>query len=219
MTECKKRAATAHMKWGALLVAAALAAGCAALPRAPEEPNHVYVLDALVPAPRAPAASSPLVLVVSLPQAQAAYDSDKMIYMTREHELAAFASNRWAEAPARMLRPLLVRALQQTGGFGSVIGGSASARGDIRLETELIKLVQTFMTKPSQAEIALRATLVEARTRRVIASKLFEGAEPAPEDTPYGGVVATNRLVGKILGDVSRFCADSAKQFERAEKP
>ena len=90
------------------------------------------------------------------------------------------------------------------------VHGSAAA-GDLRLDTEIIRLQHEFLTRPSQVRFTLRAHLVDNRTRRVLASREFEAVAPAASENPYGGVVAANRAVQTVLEDLAAFCAESAR--------
>jgi len=194
-----------------VLVAAAFLAACAGLPGGgrPAAADHVYVLDA-VPHNVARREPTGVVLIVRPAQAPPGYDTERMIYMTREHELGAFAHSRWAEAPARMLGPILFQGLQQTGAFASVIAGPTTASGNVQLETELVRLQHEFLERPSRVRIVLRAALVDTATSKLIASRRFEDTEPADQDTPYGGVLAANRLVARVLARIAQFSAEQA---------
>jgi cholesterol transport system auxiliary component len=61
---------------------------------------------------------------------------------------------------------------------------------------------------PSRVRFTLRATLVDERTRRVIAVREFENSIAATTEDPYGGVVAANRAVQGALADLSLFLSE-----------
>ena len=54
-------------------------------------------------------------------------------------------------------------------------------------------------------ELALRASLVDIRRGRLLASQVIQVIETAPEATPYGGVLAANRATGLLMGELQRF--------------
>ena len=56
---------------------------------------------------------------------------------------------------------------------------------------------------------ALRARLLDGVERRVLASAAFEAVEPAPSDDPYGGVIAANRAVARVLDELAKWCAEN----------
>src|SRR5512136_1006658 len=96
--------------------ALALLAACVAVQ--PPEADHAstYVLEAK-PAAGAPRPKRDLVLEVSVPRARPGFDTPLMAYTQQASALEYFAKNRWADTPARMLAPLLVQALDHSGGF------------------------------------------------------------------------------------------------------
>lgn len=196
----------------AVLTACILAAGCTGLQPPQVEEMNVYMLDAAIPAARQEARNS-LVLVVDVPRAQPGYDTPQMVYVSRRHEIGFFASNRWVDTPARMLAPLLVQALEKGAGLGAAVQAPTAVAGDLRLETELIRLEQEFITRPSRVRLVLRAQLVAARDRRVLATRQFEETEPAATDDPYGGVLAANRAAQRVLLQVVEFCGSETGKY------
>lgn len=181
-------------------------AGCTGLRPAETEPVRAYLLEAQFEQ-AGEARPIPLTLEVSPTRAAPGYDTARMAYMRQPYALEYFAKNRWADAPAKMLGPLLVRALEQRTGFRAVAPAAGMVKGDLRLDTEIILLQQEFTTSPSRLHLRLRAQLVEASSRRVVAARVFEAFEDAPSDDPYGGVVAANRVLPRLLEQIAEFSA------------
>ena len=201
------RACLAPQLAAALLLLAL--SGCTGLRPAATEDISTYVLDAQAEA-RPAAKATPLTLIVSPPRAAAGFDSARMAYLRKPHELEYFAANQWADSPARMLAPLLVRTLESGAGFRAVAPASSAAKGDLRLDTELVRLQQEFTARPSQVRLTVRAQVVEVASRRVVATREFEALEDTPADTPYGGVIAANRALARVLGQIADFCSAAA---------
>jgi cholesterol transport system auxiliary component len=109
-----------------------------------------------------------------------------------------------------MLAPLLAQALEQSGGFRAVVQSPSLATAQLRLDTELVRLQQDFSARPSRVQLTLRAQLIDTDTRRVLAAAEFDESEAAPTDDPYGGVIAANRALARLLERVAAFCADAA---------
>jgi cholesterol transport system auxiliary component len=192
----------------------ALISGCAALrpEPAPGSPT-LYSLDAALKAkpsttPAAPLASAPT-LLISTPRAAAGFDSPRIIFVREAHKLEYFAHNEWVDTPARMLAPLVVAAVENSGAFKAVVHAPSSASGDLRLDTEILQLQQEFEGGTSQVRFALRANMVEDASRRVVASRVFESLVSAPSANPYGGVVAANQAVQSVLANVATFCVET----------
>jgi hypothetical protein len=73
-----------------------------------------------------------------------------------------------------------------------------AAAGDLRLDTEILRLQQDFTSQPSRVRFTLRAYVVDNTTRRVLASRVFDESVAAATDDPYGGILAANRAVQRI---------------------
>ena len=51
---------------------------------------------------------------------------------------------------------------------------------------------------------------MDVHSKRVLAVKLFDEAENAASDDPYGGVIAANRALQRVLAQVADFCIDAS---------
>lgn len=173
---------------------------------APPPSRHTLDTGAAWPSPSVARADAP-VLVVATPRAAPGHESRRMVYLRQAQELEAFAFHEWVEPPATMLAPLLLRALQGSGAFGAVLLAPSAVAGTWRLETELIRLQQDFSTQPSQVRLSLRAVLLDAGQRRVIAWREFDTRVAAASDDPLAGVVAAGQATQRLLAAVAEFCA------------
>lgn len=176
--------------------------GCFSVKR---DTTATYVLNTPAPnvihAPRAP-----ITLLVSLPKASAGYNSQRIAYMMKPYQLNYFTKSFWAESPSRMLQPLIVESLQQTGHYRAVVSVPFSGVYDLRLDTELVQLQQEFFKNPSCVRLVLRAQLLDANTQKIIANREFVAEEISPQENPYGGVIAANRATEKLLQELVKFC-------------
>ena len=193
----------------ASLAALAVAlAGCALLASPGAAPPSLFAHDPPRESAR-PRDASAQTIDIAPPGARAGFDGPRMAYVTRPYELKFFARHQWVESPARMLAPLLMEALLRDGRLDAVQSG-ASLAAALRLETEIVALQQEFAAHPSQVRFTLRAQLLDLAERRVLASSAFEAVEAAPSDDPYGGVVAANRAVARVLDAVAQWCGENA---------
>lgn len=150
-------------------------------------------------------------LLVNTPNAQPGFDSTRMVYIKRPHEIDFFAQNKWVDSPARMLAPLLLKALESSAKYRAVVTSRSSVMADLRLDTEIIRLQHEFINKPSQIRLTLRAQLIDLQGKRVLATREFDVTEAAASDDPYGGVIAANRAVKTMLLQIAEFCAQHAR--------
>ncbi|MGC1854503.1 MAG: ABC-type transport auxiliary lipoprotein family protein [Candidatus Aquirickettsiella sp.] len=145
-------------------------------------------------------------ILVNQPRANAIYNSPRMIYIPACYQIQYFAQNRWADMPTQMLQSLLINSLQQSGCFQAIINTPSTTYYDWVLNTQLLSFQQEFITIPSRFRIAIRAQLIDARSRHVIATQDFVVVQTAPHDDPYGGALAANLAAQKILNEINCFC-------------
>ncbi|MBB1075638.1 membrane integrity-associated transporter subunit PqiC [Rhodoferax sp. 4810] len=203
------------MRRAALGVALLALTACSALRPATSHPPIVFLLDAQpgqvsAPAPIGAALSLPTLLVNPV-QAAAGFDSQRLIYLREDHQLAYFAHSEWANPPARMLGPLLVAAIDGTGAFGSVVLTPASVSGDFRLSTQIIRLQHNFQTHPSRVQFTLRAYLINETTRKVLGWREFSAEAVAATENAQGGVTAANLAVQDVLAQLAQFLATTPR--------
>ena len=192
-----------------VLISVLLLAGCTAC-AAPKTANQsTFVLEAQR-ATKPAQVKRNLVLAISEPRTRPGYDTPQMAYVQQPHELNYFVTSRWADAPVRMLEPLLVQAMEQAGSFRAIVQRPGAVPADVRLDTELIRLQHDFVTRPSRIRLTLRAQLIDVRGQRVLAVKLFDESETATSDNAYGGVLAANRALERLLDQLVDFCVNES---------
>lgn len=206
-----------HHIW-VLLAGIALLAGCGGVltPRAQDPDLHVL---AARPAPKPPLVKPEVVLEVSVPRAYSGYDTPRMAYVQKPFVLDYYADNRWADAPAHMVGSLLTQALERSGNFRAVVQAPTAIPADIRVNTELVRLQQSFATKPSRAELAFRVQLIDVRARRVLATRSFEETENATSEDAAGGVAAANVALERVLEQIVEFCVVETANRSAATSP
>ena len=190
-----------------------LLAACATLQPPSDEVQGIYVLEAS-PAPGPASTRVDIVLGVSAVRSRPGFDTPRMAFQRRPHEIEYFARNFWVDTPGRMLAPLVARSLEQSGSFRGVVQLPHAAAIDRRVDIELVRLLQDFSTKPSRVRLTLRAQLIDTATRRIVATRELDDAEDAPTDDPYGGVIAANRVLRRILGRLTELCAQQFSGLE-----
>ena len=201
-----------------------LAGGCGALrPTAAAQPAY-YSLDGArfdATAAKPPATTTPAgpTLIVNPPHAASGFDSQRIIYVRAAHQLEYFARSEWVDTPARMLAPLIVSALETSGAFHAVVLTPSAAAGDLRLDTEIVRLQHDFSSQPSQIRFTLRAYIVDSSTREVLAWREFDEHVAATSEDPYGGVVAANRAVRNVLKQLADLAAETARRWQLTGQP
>jgi cholesterol transport system auxiliary component len=192
-----------------ILTSVLLLSGCTSFSAPRVASETVYVLEAQRAAKPAQVRRN-LVLAISEPTARPGFDTPQMAYVLHPHELSYFVTSRWADQPAHMLEPLLVQAMEQSGSFRAVVQVPGAVPADIRLDTELIRLLHDFVTRPSRVQLTLRAQLIDLRGQRILAVKEFDESENAASENAYGGVTAANRALLRVLDQLVAFCVQES---------
>lgn len=188
-----------------IIMVAFLLHGCEVLPNRSEETMHMFVLNAEIPTETRSAGISKGTMLVNLPRAQSGFNTQRMAYVQRDHELNYFALNQWAETPAHMFLPLLVKALEQTNQWEAVVQMPSPVRGDYQLLPENLLLQQEFTQEPSRVRIHLRLQLIRVKDFHVLATREFTMLENTKTDDPYGGVQAAHVATGRLLKEISEW--------------
>jgi cholesterol transport system auxiliary component len=153
-------------------------------------------------------------LIVNSPKATAGFDTRRMMYTRSQHQLEYFARSEWVDTPSHMLQPLIVSAVEKTHSFGAVIPKLPATRTNLRLESEILSLLQDFSTEPSTIRFTFRATIINNATGQVIALREFHEAVTSQSDDPIGGAKAANVAVNNTLEKLGLFCAEIAANWK-----
>lgn len=195
----------------AAIALASLGAGCSLWPATtPAEAPTLHLLDArpvVVTPPR-----RDLVLAVSPLRAAPGADSAAMLYLRQPNVLEPYATHRWADTPARLMAPLLLRALDDAGGFRAVVTTASAVPAALRLDTEIVRLRQSFLTRPSRVELTLRAQLLDVPLRRVLATRYIDLTQETASDDAPGGASAANVALAQALAQLAQFCAEASDE-------
>lgn len=144
-------------------------------------------------------------ILVVLPEAAAGYQSSSMLYVKKPYALKPFAKHSWVDSPASMLHPLLIESLQRSSHFQAITSIAYAEPIEYRLDTQLLKFQQNFIKKPSTMEFSAKVVLSEMDKNHILLSRIINLEMPCPEDTPYGGVIAANRIAESFTGIVTEF--------------
>jgi cholesterol transport system auxiliary component len=121
--------------------------------------------------------------------------------MTQE----VYANSVWADTPARMLAPLLVSRLQQSGQFRAVLLAPSAAKAALRLDTTILRLQQDFLQVPSVVRFTVQVTLMNTTTREVLAWRTVDTMQSASSEDAAGGAAAAQAAVQQGLSQVAAF--------------
>ncbi len=89
--------------------------------------------------------------------------------------------------------------------FKAVVNAPFTGESQFRLDTRLIKLQHEFFCCPSKVRMIMHAVLVDNNCHQAIAERVFEVVVIAPQNNPYGGVLAANKATRILLSQVADF--------------
>jgi cholesterol transport system auxiliary component len=193
----------------ALLLAAGLSA-CALLTAPPPEPRRGMLTESPSELPRSgPAAPASATLLIVAPRTQRAYDTTKMAYTLRDHEIAYYRDHEWGATPAEMLQPLLVSTLERTQRFAAVLAVPYGGRSAYVLHVQIDELVQDFTLPTVAVRLAMHLQLTHNGGRRVVSREIVV-TEPMSQRSAEAGIAAANRATVQALREVAQFVVDNA---------
>jgi cholesterol transport system auxiliary component len=144
-------------------------------------------------------------LFIAEPSVQPGYETDQMIYLINPYQPKAYAKNKWIAPPNEMLTSLIAQSLRNTHFFRAVVTAPFAGEAQYRLETRLLKLQQEFFCSPSQIRMVLHAVVIDNNCHQAIGERIFEAVVLAPQNNPYGGVIAANKATRLLLGQIANF--------------
>jgi cholesterol transport system auxiliary component len=144
-------------------------------------------------------------ILVTLPESVAGYQTANMLYVKKPFSLQSFATHTWVDSPASMLHPLLIESLQQSSYFQAIASVAYAEPIEYRLDTQLLKLQQNFVKKPSVIEFSAKVVLSQVDKNQILVSRIFNLEMPCPQDSPYGGVIAANKVAEAFTAEVTEF--------------
>ncbi len=146
-----------------------------------------------------------ITILVSHSQAISGYQTEQMLYSDKPYQISSFVKNSWISPPAGMLTPLIAQSLEQSNFFFAVASGPDADKTDYRLDTQIIELQQNFLTKPSQIEFIVQASLSHIEDNRLVSSHTFVIRTPCASNNPYGGVVAANQTIQTFTKELTKY--------------
>jgi cholesterol transport system auxiliary component len=138
-------------------------------------PLTSYDLNASTPA-RVRAGAIRGVLAIAEPNAEASYDSDRIVVRTAPDQLAYLSDAQWAERLPRIVQSRLIESFDNAKLLKQV--GRPGILSDYSLQTDLRHFEIDVTTNQARVEIAAR--IVSDKTGRPVAAQTFSATAPAP---------------------------------------
>lgn len=183
----------------AILLACLALAACA-IGRAPTPITLIAPQPVVADDPGWPATE--IVLQVQRPLADRTRDSDRVLVRGDGSRMQVYPASAWIDNAPDLLQTLLIQALVDSGRLAGVTR-SAGLREQYQLRSELRRFEAVEADgRQMRVEIEIHASLVEARSARIVASRSFH-QENAVDGTALDPlVIAFEGALGGLLSDM-----------------
>lgn len=140
-------------------------------------------------------------LMVALPTALRAIDSERVVVQPTPGEINYLAGARWSDRVPRLVQARIIEAFENSKRVRAVSREGEKLQATYKLDTEVREFGLQIMPSP-QAYVEISVRLVNARNGRVVATQIFSSrAEAASVDGP-SATAAINHAFGTVLIDL-----------------
>jgi cholesterol transport system auxiliary component len=215
------------MRIAALMLGAALAAGCSNLFHSDAKPEQTYVLRAAGPADApagtagtsAPAATpAPLAELGSIqvlhPVGAPGLDGPRIILVQADHRMNFYVGSRWAAPLPDVIEALAVETLRAAGEWQSVQDSTSAFPPEYVLQISVRRFEADYTTGGTpQINVVLDCTLGARQGRELVASYVAQGSAPAASDRMREVVAAFERASNTALASLEAQTASATRAY------
>lgn len=159
--------------------------------------------DLTAPNPGRLAAASRRYLVVAEPSTVQALDSDRIIVRDAGGSISFLGGAQWADRVPRLVQTRLIQTFENAGRLGSVGRPGDRIVSEIQLNTDIRSF--TVDSATGEAVVEITAKLVNDRSGRVRAAKLFTARVPAGAIEGGSAARAMDAALSIVLTDIVRW--------------
>ncbi len=215
------------MRIAALMLGAALAAGCTNLFHSDAKPEQTYVLRAPGPADApagtagtaAPVATAaPLAdlgaIQVLHPVAAPGLDGPHIILVQADHRMNFYVGSRWPAPLPDMVEALAVETLRGAGSWQSVQDSASAFPAEYVLQISVARFEADYTAGGApQVEVVLDCTLGARQGRELVTSFVAQGSAAAASDHMREVVAAFERASSAALASLEAQTASATRAY------
>lgn len=190
------RFAAVHGRHGAAGAVLMMLAGCTG-------GSAPTTFDLTAPSPGRLAGSTRSYLVVAEPSTVQALDSDRIIIRDTSGSISFLGSSQWADRVPRLVQTRLIQTFENAGRLGSVGRPGDRIVSDVQMNTDIRSF--TVETGTGEALVEITAKLVNDKTGRVRAAKLFSARVPLGAIEGASAARAMNSALSTVLTEIVRW--------------
>ena len=191
-----RKFATLRRRQLAVIGALLLLAGCSS-------GSAPTTFDLTAPNPGRIAGSSRNYLVIAEPTTVQALDSDRIIVRDASGSISFLGSSQWADRVPRLVQTRLIQTFENAGRLGFVGRPGDRIVSDVQMNTDIRAF--TVETATGEALVEITAKLVNDKTGRVRAAKLFSARVPLSTIEGSAAAVAMNSALSIVLTEIVRW--------------
>jgi len=131
----------------------------------------------------------------------------KMSYVQGEHKIYSYSQAQWNNSPNQEISSALVKALRDSKLFRNTSSSKSRSRSDLILEINIEDFMQYFNKDlpPSHSNVVISLTLIDARSREVLATKTFSAKKEVQILDASGGVKGLDLALQEVLTEGLKF--------------
>ena len=140
------------------------------------------------------------ILMLSRISSTQPFTSTDLLYSNTQLARNSYAYSRWSSPSTDMLLWVFEEALEKSGQYKAVVPYSSRAQADLLLESTLFDFSH-HINKNGSSEGVLKVSfkLIESKTRRVVASRMFVSRVPAASSNAPAAVSALNKAATNVI--------------------
>ncbi len=165
------------------------------------KPIHYYSLEFSPPAASS-AAPLPVALILGRFTAPIVYRDTRLLYRSGPNQVDIYEQQRWAEAPAELVRGMLLRQLRASGHYRTVHLAGTSVHGDYVVRGRLLHFEEVDVPTLS-GRVGFEVELYDPAKGMTLWSHIYEQDEPSNGKDVASVVAAINHNVQRGLGEVA----------------
>mgnify|MGYP001827870287 FL=1 len=131
------------------------------------------------------------------------FSGTDMLYSDTQISQNSYAYSRWSSSATVMLISVFEEALEKSGHYKAVVPYSSKAQSDLLLESTLFDFSH-HINKNGTSEGVLKVSfrLIDSKTRKVIASRMFVSSVPASSTEAPAAVMALNKAATNVIREL-----------------
>ena len=141
----------------------------------------------------------PVTIGVKKFEADIVYSGDRIVYRDSPYELQYYHYRRWAAAPRKIVNDQVLKQMQASGAFESVVGLPSTAQPDYILQAKVNALEEWDEANAWYGNVTIAFELMDVSSRKLVWRKEINERTPASEREPLAVVKAISESLKNVV--------------------